>query len=289
MNISKKLNPLVTVYIPTYNRVDLLKRAVESVRQQSYENLEIIIVDDCSTDTTHDYLRKVSIEDERIRYFLKEKNSGACVSRNIAIENAKGEFITGLDDDDYFSKDRIKNFLKKSDLLNEYEFLFDSFYIKKNNQLQKIKFNFLKPRVVNFNDLLMGNYVGNQIFILTRKLKKSGGFDSYLTAWQDLDMWLNLLENQGKAYHIKAYTYVVDIDHPHERITKLNKNKKIIDVYNHIVDKYNLSNNQRKILATQLSSYGIKVNFINYLRFPFLQFKAIYFIKWIEVVLKILR
>ncbi|WP_158650917.1 glycosyltransferase family 2 protein, partial [Acinetobacter indicus] len=105
--------PLVTVYIPTYNRLELLQRAVKSVQEQTYHNLEIIIVDDCSTDGTHEYLEKVSKEDKRVRYFLKEKNSGACVSRNIAIKNSKGEFITGLDDDDYFERNRIEIFLHK--------------------------------------------------------------------------------------------------------------------------------------------------------------------------------
>ena len=62
-------SPLVTVYIPTYNRVDLLKRAVESVRNQTYTNLEIIIVDDCSTDNTQEYLKEISNLDQRIRYF----------------------------------------------------------------------------------------------------------------------------------------------------------------------------------------------------------------------------
>src|SRR5690606_1394413 len=101
-----------TVYIPTYNRVELLKRAVESVRQQTYQNLDIIIVDDCSKDSTHEYLKEITKQDSRIRYFIKEKNSGACVSRNIAIENARGDFITGLDDDDYFLNSRIEFFLE---------------------------------------------------------------------------------------------------------------------------------------------------------------------------------
>lgn len=115
----ENFNPLVTVYIPTFNRVELLKRAVESVRQQTYQNLEIIIVDDCSNDNTHGYLEEITKRDSRIRYFIKEKNSGACVSRNIAIDNAKGEFITGLDDDDYFLKNRIAEFITYIDLLEK--------------------------------------------------------------------------------------------------------------------------------------------------------------------------
>jgi len=100
-------NPLVTVYIPTYNRLELLKRAVKSVLDQDYSNIELIVVDDGSSDGTVDYLECVSQADQRVRYFVNEVNSGACVSRNKAIWAEKGEFITGLDDDDYFLNDRI--------------------------------------------------------------------------------------------------------------------------------------------------------------------------------------
>lgn len=277
-----KFYPLVTVYIPTYNRLELLKRAVESVRNQTYKNIEIIIVDDCSKDGTDKYLEEISRQDSRIRYFIKEKNSGACVSRNIAIENAQGEFITGLDDDDYFTKDRIQKFLDKSDFLNKYEFLFDSFYLNRNGQLKKIKFEFLKPQVINFNDLLVGNYVGNQIFISTKKMKEIGGFDICLSAWQDLDMWFNLLKNKGEGYHIKAYTYVVDIDHPHERITKNNRLDKIMKVYDYIKIKYKLSDNQCKILSLQLKKYGVYTNLIDYFRLPSFRFRLIYLLRFYE-------
>ncbi|QIZ59035.1 glycosyltransferase [Acinetobacter indicus] len=279
-----KFNPLVTVYIPTYNRLELLKRAVESVRNQTYKNIEIIIVDDCSKDGTHKYLEEISRQDSRIRYFIKEKNSGACVSRNIAIENAQGEFITGLDDDDYFTKDRIQKFLDKSDFLNKYEFLFDTFYLKNNGELKKIKFDFLKPRIVNFNDLLMGNYVGNQIFTKTDRLRESGGFDSNLSAWQDLELWMNLLKKGKESYNIKKYTYIVDIDHPHERITSKSKDKKIFKVYSYIAEKYNLSHNQKGMLATHMQFYGIHVDLVNYIRFPLFQYKAIYFMKFLSLL-----
>ena len=102
---------LVSVYIPTYNRLNLLKRAIESVRKQSYKNLEIIIVDDGSKDGTVEYLEAISKVDKRIIYFLKKKNTGACESRNIALKNASGYFITGLDDDDYFLENRIEKFV----------------------------------------------------------------------------------------------------------------------------------------------------------------------------------
>ena len=252
-------NPLVTVYIPTYNRVELLKRAVESVRQQTYENLEIIIVDDCSTDATHDYLKEVEEQDTRIRYFLKEKNSGACVSRNIAIENATGEFITGLDDDDYFLKNRIQIFLSYKNKLNDFEFLFSNSLIKNKKSIKQSITNFIKPKRINFKYLLCENYIGNQIFTTVERLKKNK-FDKNLTSWQDLDAWLSLLNGKNKAALLVGnLTYVTDISHDFGRIS-LSKKEKLLVSYNYIVEKYNLNFFQKNILFNQLSGYGFKLN-----------------------------
>lgn len=259
-------NPLVTVYIPTYNRVELLKRAVESVRQQTYKNLEIIIVDDCSIDSTHDYLKKIAEQDARIRFFLKEKNSGACVSRNIAIENAKGEFITGLDDDDYFLERRIELFVSAilKDPTNAY---------CSNNKV-KISYNEIKEpsilkllrqsEIKSHKTLLKQNFIGNQLFIKTTILKNSGGFDRNLKAWQDLECWFNLLKNKNiKVFFLKDSTQVVDISHEHERITT-KKLDNIFGAYNFFIEKHNLSILERFILNGQLISYAPeKFNFIH--------------------------
>ena len=105
------INPLVTVYIPTYNRLQLLQRAVSSVLDQSYENIELLVVDDNSDDDTANYLADISRNDSRIAYRTNSSNLGASTCRNIALQEAKGDFVTGLDDDDYFLKYRIEDFV----------------------------------------------------------------------------------------------------------------------------------------------------------------------------------
>ena len=90
----------VTVVITTYNRADLLPRAVESVLAQTYADYEIIIVDDCSSDDTQDVIATFS--DPRIRSFRHERNRGQSAARNTGILNAKGEYIAFLDDDDEY-------------------------------------------------------------------------------------------------------------------------------------------------------------------------------------------
>ena len=254
----EQFNPLVTVYIPTYNRVDLLRRAVESVRQQTYYNLEIIIVDDCSTDATHEYLEEISKLDKRIRYFLKEKNSGACVSRNIAIENAKGEFITGLDDDDYFTSERISNFLQKWLKKDHNTIALFTLYTFKLNEktLRSSIFSrlFLKTEV-KYEDILIFNMVGNQIFTKTNFLKEINGFDPDMPAWQDLDCWYRLLVKKGNFALVKNFSYVVDLSHPYERIST-QKIYKIQNAYNLFIEKNGLSKQEEEVLYVQLFSYS---------------------------------
>lgn len=249
-------NPLVTIYIPTYNRVDLLKRAVESVRNQTYTNLEIIIVDDCSTDETHQYLKEVSNLDKRIRYFIKEKNSGACVSRNIAIENASGEYITGLDDDDYFLNRRIESFVEKISWLEEYKFLFSNMKIEKNKVI-KLQGS-CKPNNISFEHLLYANYVGNQIFCKTSDMQIVGGFDESLKAWQDIECWMNFVKNLGNGKLVNNFSYILD-NNDHLRITNQNKKNKIKIVFNHILKKYQFKNKESKVFAVNLIPYGIDV------------------------------
>jgi len=102
MNSNNKHKPLITVYMPTHNRLELLQRAVVSVFAQTMQNFELIIVDDASSDDTFDYLQKLAEQDSRVTVLRNEVSQGACVARNRAIELAKGKFVTGLDDDDEF-------------------------------------------------------------------------------------------------------------------------------------------------------------------------------------------
>ena len=248
--------PLVTVYIPTYNRVALLKRAVESVCNQTYQNLEIIIVDDCSTDGTQQYLVQLSEKDNRIRYFLKESNSGACISRNIAINNASGKYITGLDDDDYFLSNRISTFVKNRYLLSQYKLLFTGLIFEKSKKRRK---NYLiRPSKINISHLFYSNYIGNQVFCYTETLRSKGGFDENLVAWQDLDCWMSILKDGGHALYIHSYSYIVD-DNDRVRITSGNKKLRIFEVYKYLIYKFGLTEKEAKIFSIALLGYDLEV------------------------------
>ena len=93
---------LISVIIPTYNRRDKVTYAVKSVLDQTYSNIEVIIIDDASTDNTEAEIKK--IKDDRIRYIYLEKNHGAAGARNVGIKEANGTYIAFQDSDDIWEK-----------------------------------------------------------------------------------------------------------------------------------------------------------------------------------------
>lgn len=211
-------NPLVSVYLPTYNRIKLLKRAVDSVLNQSYKNIELIVVDDGSKDGTLEYLFDVAECDSRVVVLDKnqfDKRRGAPASRNLAIEHSRGVFVTGLDDDDYFHKDRVKAFVESYS--SNFSCLASNFY--KINNKKAIK-NSLISRKVSYFDLFDGNFLGSQVFVEKERIVAAGLFDESLKASQDLDMWVRITKLYGQALRIKHYTYYMDISHDGERISK---------------------------------------------------------------------
>ena len=103
------MNPKVSVVIPTYNRVDKVRKGIESVLAQTVSDLEVIVVDDGSSDNTGQILGEIF--GERIRYY-SQANQGASVARNKGIAKARGEWIAFLDSDDLWEKDKLEWQLK---------------------------------------------------------------------------------------------------------------------------------------------------------------------------------
>lgn len=100
------MNDLVSIIMPSYNTAEYITDSINSVLKQTYENWELIIVDDCSTDNT-DIVIKSYLTDIRIHYLKNEKNSGAAVSRNKALAIAKGKWIAFLDSDDLWNEEKL--------------------------------------------------------------------------------------------------------------------------------------------------------------------------------------
>lgn len=210
--------PLVTVYIPTHNRVELLRRAVCSVLEQDYGHIELIIVDDCSTDGTAEYLQQLEQADRRVKALRNHDNRGACYSRNRALQRAGGAFVTGLDDDDYFLPTRISNFVNawKNKGVRTIALYSNQLVIKANGSQHITR----RRRQVKQDDLLDRNDIGNQIFTRPETILDAGGFDENVQSWQDYELWFRLLSRKDTHMRrIDTIDYVLDMSHPHERIS----------------------------------------------------------------------
>lgn len=222
--MTKHNSKTIAIYITTYNRLDLLKRAINSVLSQTIVPNELYVCDDGSTDGTREYL--LSVEDSRIKpLFNDPPNQGACVGRNSAIFTTECEYISGLDDDDYFQPHRIENFLKaaeKFELRGEkIAGLFDSVVEQRPtgstvwNQTPKVDYSMLRRK----------NAVGNQVFTKTAYLKQIGGFDPSMPALQDWDTWLRLTKEYGSLININSSSYIQVQDHGVVRISEKSSDK----------------------------------------------------------------
>jgi glycosyltransferase involved in cell wall biosynthesis len=203
---------LVTVYIPTKNRSQMLKKAVLSVIKQSYPFIEIIIVDDNSEDDTEIIVEELKDQYSNLTYIKLHASLGASAARNIAIKEAKGLFLTGLDDDDEFFPDRIEKLIKA--YKDEYSFVCTN-YIKTNN---KNAFN-EGQKILSLNHMLYQNYASNQVFTKKERYLSVGGFDEQLKSSQDYDLWIRLIQKYGKALRLNQATYIWNVTHGKERIT----------------------------------------------------------------------
>ena len=111
-----RMNDLVSIIMPSYNTGRFIKETIESILAQTYPNWELIIVDDCSTDNTDEVV--TSFQDNRIRFLKNDVNSGAAISRNRALREAKGKWIAFLDSDDLWLPEKLEkqiSFMEQND------------------------------------------------------------------------------------------------------------------------------------------------------------------------------
>jgi glycosyltransferase involved in cell wall biosynthesis len=120
-------NPLISIILPTYNSMDYLNEAVQSVLQQSYKNFELIIINDCSTDKTKEYLQ--TLKDKRIKIIHNEVNKKLPSSLNIGFNISKGSYLTWISSDNRCTLNFLSELLKNSFSCQECDFIYSDFYI----------------------------------------------------------------------------------------------------------------------------------------------------------------
>jgi len=197
-------NPTVSVIIPTYNRAHLVGRSIQSVLNQTYQDFEIIIVDDGSTDNTENIIKEFQKKDERIEYIKHNKNRGGSAARNTGIKAARGEYIAFLDSDDEWQYKKLEKQI--THLNNNYLNAFISYtgYFRINDKGDNSIFKPTKHGDI-YNNQLWEDHVSPTSAVMVRRIcfEKVGLFDESLPARQDYDMWLRLSQ-----YYI--FDYIIE-------------------------------------------------------------------------------
>ncbi len=188
------MNPLISIVIPTYNRVQDLKRAINSVFQQSYNNWELIIVDNSSGDGTDEFVN--SLNDVRIKFYQIQNDGVIALSRNLGVKHARGEFVAFLDSDDWWKSKKLE--LSLQALMRGADLVYHDLYrVTKHNQ--KLFWSKARTRRLYspvFNDLIMNGWAINNSSVVVRRklLNEIGGLseDRDLVAAEDFDGWLRI-------------------------------------------------------------------------------------------------
>jgi glycosyltransferase involved in cell wall biosynthesis len=192
--------PLVTVIIPVHNRSHLIGRAIQSVINQTYDAIELLVVDDGSTDTLNEVLNQ--LHDDRITC-LHQSHLGPSAARNNGFAASKGEYVHFLDSDDYFLNTNISRKVKELTDHPQAGWVFsDCFFlcggdvkpIEKNKNIAKLRNRLFKTSNV-FRMLLKHYFVNMDTVIMRRECIESiGGFDETLPSFEDMDFFYRLAQ-----------------------------------------------------------------------------------------------
>lgn len=187
--------PCISVIIPTHNRCEMLDKALQSVLDQTFENLEVIVIDDASSDTTLETVKH--FDDDRIRYVRHDENKGGSASRNTGIENARGEYVAFLDDDDVWLPAKLELQMSKFHERLDVDVVSSGFFVRDAEKDRIIGSASAKIPRDTYNALLRRNMIGTPSTVIIRReaLGDSCRFDPELPSRQDWDMWLQLAKN----------------------------------------------------------------------------------------------
>jgi glycosyltransferase involved in cell wall biosynthesis len=270
--------PLVSVYMATKNRAELLKRAMDSVLAQSYRHVELVVIDDGSTDETPTVLASYQQKHRQIRFYRNETSLGIAAARNRALENCQGVFVSGLDDDDYFCPSRLTTLMALYD--DQYAFICSS-AIWDFGQRRKVAD--AKRKVFNLHDQLNYNHATTQVLVKRDRILAVGGFDNELVARLDYDLWTRLIIDYGPGLRINEPSYVLNRCEGYERVTATDRdvigNHQFLAKHRSIMSPVNLRNHVFRDINAQNKSLGL-IELFRQIRAGYAMSKIKYFIRY---------
>lgn len=241
----------------------MLERAVRSVLNQTYQHLEILIVDDGSKDDTSRRVEALQRVHSNIIYLRNPRSLGACVTRNRGIEAASGFYISLLDDDDEYTPNRIEDLINCFRDNPDWSFVCSDYLSIRRNGTRRSH----KPGPITLRKMLWMSYATPSILVEREKIIATGGFDETLTAAQDYDAFTRLIQRFGPACRLGKVGYVYHQEHENPRITSSQK-KRLWGYYDYYLKfKSLMTRSQRAYqLFRLLKIKGCRITFKRFIR-----------------------
>ncbi|TCB80456.1 glycosyltransferase family 2 protein [Acinetobacter sp. ANC 4173] len=190
---------LVSIITPSYNSAKFIGKTIDSVISQTYKEWEMIIIDDCSIDSSVEAIKAYEAKDKRIKLIQLHENSGAAVARNTGIQLAQGRFIAFLDSDDCWLPEKLERQIEFM-LINDYSFTYTSYF--KVDEEGKVLGVMPIPNKINYSELLKTCVIGCLTVIYdTKKIGKQEF--PLIRKRQDFALWLKILKKVSYAYGLQ--------------------------------------------------------------------------------------
>jgi len=195
------MNNLISIITASYNSELYIESVYDSICNQTHQNWEWLITDDCSSDNTVNILKKIAASDDRVKVFKNDRNSGAAVSRNLSISNINGSYVAFIDSDDLWEANKLKvqlEFMKDCDCA----FCFTSFKIVDMNGVFTSKIVDRHNKVITFNydDMLKKQATLGCSTVMLKRSRFTEINMPLLRTGQDYALWLKLLKTNELAY-----------------------------------------------------------------------------------------
>lgn len=191
---------LISIILPVYNGEKYLSKSIESCLNQTFRNIELIIVNDCSTDKTLGIANQYAQKDNRIKIISNLENKKLPASLNIGHNEAKGDFITWTSDDNFYELDALEKLLK-SLLEQEADIVYSNIFLIDNlgNRIREVN-------LLGFGNLIFGNVIGSCFLYRRNVFQKNNGYNVTLFLLEDYDFWLRAILH-SKYYKLEQFLY----------------------------------------------------------------------------------
>jgi len=234
----------VSVIIPTHNRANLLKKAIESVFKQTYKNFEVIVVDDGSTDNTKEICSKLSFE--HLRCVCQENSGGAAKPKNRGIKMAQGEYIAILDDDDEWLPEKLEKQVKFLENHPEIDIVGCNYLINGTKEYKIPEYKNVLKRILATDDMGPGSIMMYRRKVFDKPARNAsrhsdaggvGGFDENLRSGQDKEMRIRLADKGYKFDFVREPLVIYRTGHNNISSSFLDISEREKD-WNYLYNKY---------------------------------------------------